>query len=300
MKTIVLQQPGEFRLTETEPPDHAGKEEALVRVLRVGICGTDLHAFEGTQPFFDYPRILGHELAGEILELGESDQDHGLSVGHFCTIVPYLPCGTCIACRRGRTNCCRNLRILGVQIDGGMRETIRVPLDKLLAIKNVPPEKLAMVEMLGIGAHAVRRGQMEAGENVLVIGAGPIGLGTMAFAKTAKVNLMAMDINTGRLRFCQEHLGIEQGFDAREMTPEALRELLDGDLPTTVFDATGSRASMERAFDYVDHSGQLVFVGLVKQDVTFNDPAFHKHEMTLKSSRNATAADPAVGGRVAG
>jgi threonine dehydrogenase-like Zn-dependent dehydrogenase len=262
----------------------------LLRVLRVGICGTDLHAFEGTQPFFDYPRILGHELAVEILELGPSDTAHGFAVGDICAVEPYLNCGTCVACRRGRTNCCVNLLTLGVHTDGGMREIIALPIRKLHAAGDVAPEKLALVEMLCIGAHAVRRANVEAGENVLVIGAGPIGLGTLSFAKKMQVKVIALDINADRLSFCREGLGIEEAYDAREMTPDALAAAL-GDLPTTVFDATGSLRSMENAFNYVAPSGQLVYVGLVKNDITFNDPFFHRREITLKSARNATSED---------
>lgn len=288
MKTLILNQPGEFTLQETEFPHLQASDHALVRVRHVGICGTDLHAFEGTQPFFSYPRILGHELAVEIVEIGKNDR--GLAIGDICAVEPYLNCGKCVSCRRGRTNACVNLQVLGVHTDGGMREMINVPIRKLHPSHGLGADKLAIVEMLSIGAHAVQRAKLEAQENVVVIGAGPIGLGTMAFAKLMHVNVIAMDINPDRLAFCSENLGIELTINALDNPQQALLDLL-GEMPTTVFDATGNKNSMMKAFDLVAHTGQLVYVGLVRDDISFNDPYFHSHELTLLSSRNATGDD---------
>lgn len=291
MKTVVLDKPFAFRLTETEPPGEPGPGEALVRVQRVGICGTDLHAYQGNQPFFDYPRILGHELAAEIVALGPSAEAHGLAVGDRCAVEPYLNCGTCIACRRGRTNCCERLSVLGVHQDGGMREQVIVPIAKLHKANGVPPEQLALVEMLCIGAHAARRAAIEPGEPALVIGAGPIGLGTMQFAHALGAEVIAMDINAQRLAFCQENLGIRRTVDARGDAAAQVRDLLGGDLPTLVFDATGNARSMMDAFNYAAHSGRIVYVGLVKGEIAFSDPYFHSHELTLLATRNATGDD---------
>ncbi len=288
MKTVILEEPGKFQLTETDAPQAPEAGHALVRVKRVGICGTDLHAFGGNQPFFSYPRILGHELAVEVVEMnGESE----LSVGDICAVRPYINCGECIACRRGVTNACDNLKVLGVHFDGGMREIISVPLDKLHPAPGVAVEHLALVEMLSIGAHAVRRARLMEGENVLVIGAGPIGMGTAQFARVAGVNVAMMDINTDRLAFCEEVMKFEHTIDGRENPKEQLLEVFNGELPTAIFDATGNSHSMHKAFDYIAHSGTIVFVGLFKGDITFNDPYFHSHELTLMSSRNATSAD---------
>jgi len=291
LKTIILEKPEQFRLADMEPPAGPGRDEALVRVLRVGICGTDLHAFEGKQPFFSYPRILGHELAVEVVALGPTEQDWGLAVGDRCAVEPYLNCGTCLACRRGRPNCCINMQVLGVQRDGGMREWLVVPVSKLHPANNISVDSLAIVEMFSIGAHAVRRAQIEAGENVLVIGAGPIGLGTMQFARQMGANVIAMDVNPNRLAFCAEHLNISGTIDARQDAEQQLRDLLNGDLPTVVFDATGNRKSMTDAFQVVAHSGRLIYVGLVQDNITFHDPLFHSREMTLLASRNATSED---------
>lgn len=288
MKAIILEEPGTFRIDETSAPPTVAENSALVRVLRVGICGTDLHAFEGKQPFFSYPRILGHELAVEILETkGET----ALKKGDICSVRPYMNCGKCIACRRGVTNACEKMQVLGVHFDGGMQEIITIPLTHLHPASDIPLEHLALVEMFSIGAHAVRRANLDKNENVLVIGAGPIGMGTAQFARLAGLNVAIMDINPNRLAFCRDNLGFEHIIDAREPAEEKLREVFGGDLPTAVFDATGNVQSMQGAFKYVAHGGKLIFVGLFKGEITFDDPFFHSREMTLFASRNATAAD---------
>jgi 2-desacetyl-2-hydroxyethyl bacteriochlorophyllide A dehydrogenase len=289
MKTIILQQPGEFIRTETAAPEGIGPGEALVRVRRVGICGTDLHAFRGRQPFFSYPRILGHELGVEILAIGPNSA--GLKPGDHCAVEPYLNCGHCIACRRGKTNCCVSLAVLGVHTDGGMREIIRVPDHKLHRSDKLTLEQLALIETLGIGAHAVQRAAIEAGETVLVIGAGPIGLAVMQFAVPAGARVLVMDINETRLEFCRRRMGVERTILAGPDALAEIRELTGNDLPTVVFDATGNPNSMAAAFEYVSHGGKLIFVGLFQGDMTFNDPHFHRREISLLATRNSTSAD---------
>lgn len=268
-----------------------GPGEALVRVRRVGICGTDLHAFRGRQPFFTYPRVLGHELGVEVLELGSGAADAGLRIGDRCSVEPYLSCGTCIACRRGRTNCCATLQVLGVHIDGGMRDTFVVPARNLHVANDLDYEQLALVETLGIGAHAVDRAQIETDECVLVIGAGPIGLSVLQFAQLASRRLFVLDTNEHRLAFARKHFRVEAALTAGDGALEAVRQATNGDLPTVVFDATGSAASMMRAFEYAAPSGKLVFVGLVQDDITFHDPFLHRREITLLATRNALARD---------
>ena len=290
MKTIVLEQPGAFRRTDTAPPSAAGAGEALVRVHRVGICGTDLHAYQGNQPFFSYPRILGHELGVEIMELGAGAPAH-LAVGDICAVEPYLHCGHCQACRAGKTNCCESLAVLGVHVDGGMRELITVPADKLHPAPGVSVDHLALVEMLCIGAHAVRRAALTPGENVLVIGAGPIGLSVMQYAQLAGASITVLEISQRRLDFCRSQLRIAHAVDPRGDVAAQLRQLLGGDLPSTVFDATGNVNSMNQSFEYVAHGGKLVLVGLVQAEITFHDPHFHRRELTLLSSRNAARED---------
>jgi threonine dehydrogenase-like Zn-dependent dehydrogenase len=291
MKTIILEEPGHFRLAETEAPGEPGPGEALVRVRRVGICGTDLHAFRGNQPFLSYPRILGHELGVEVVALNPVDQEGELHIGDVCTVEPYLNCGECSACRRGKTNCCARLLTLGVHTDGGMREWITLPIHKLHKAPGVPLDHLALVEMLCIGAHAVRRAELAPGTPVLVIGAGPIGLSVMQFARLAGAPVIGMEMSDRRIEFAGTHLGVQDWVDPSREPEARLRGLLGGDLPLTVFDATGNARSMAQAFRYADQGGKLVYVGLVQADVPLPDPEFHRRELTLFASRNATAAD---------
>ena len=287
MKAIVLEQPGTFRLTE-RPAAGVRPGEALVRIRRVGICGSDIHAFKGNQPFFTYPRVVGHELGVEIAAL--PGDVPGLAVGDRCAVEPYLSCGHCIACRRGKTNCCVNLQVLGVHTDGGMQELLAVPIAKLHRSATLSLDQLALIEMLTIGAHAVRRAQLEPGENVLVIGAGPIGLSTAQFAHLAGARVAVLEISAWRRDFCKRHLGIERLLDGSGDTAQGL-ECAFGDLPTTVFDATGSPKSMMQAIRYVANGGKLVYVSLVQGDLTFTDSELHRKELTLLRSRNALAAD---------
>jgi threonine dehydrogenase-like Zn-dependent dehydrogenase len=231
---------------------------------------------------------LGHELAVEIIE---TEGETHLKKGDICSVRPYMNCGECIACRRGISNACENLKVLGVHFDGGMQEIISVPLNHLHLAPDVPVEQLALVEMLSIGAHAVRRANLDTGENVLVIGAGPIGMGTAQFARLAGANVAVMDINSGRLAFCQDVLKFEHTIHALESPKEKLLSIFAGSLPTAVFDATGSSSSMHKAFDYVAHSAKLIYVGLFKGDITFSDSYFHSHEMSILASRNASTED---------
>jgi 2-desacetyl-2-hydroxyethyl bacteriochlorophyllide A dehydrogenase len=285
MKTVTLEQPFQFTLHDTASPEAPAAGEALVRVHRVGICGTDIHAFRGRQPFFSYPRIVGHELGVEIVDVGPNER--GLAVGDRCSVEPYLNCGHCIACRHGKSNCCINLQVLGVHVDGGMREYIKVPITKLHKSSKLSLDQLALVETLGIGSHAVDRAMLGMGEFVLVIGAGPIGLSVIQFAKLADVKLMVMDVNMQRLEFAQQQFGVDYIINAQDNPLEQISQITQGDLPTAVFDATGNAPSMMGAFQYVAHGGRLVFVGLMQGDITFNDPFFHRREMTLYASRNA-------------
>jgi 2-desacetyl-2-hydroxyethyl bacteriochlorophyllide A dehydrogenase len=286
MKTVVLEKPGLFALGSDPLPAISSPDEALVRVHRVGICGTDLHAYCGRQPFFSYPRILGHELGVEIIEIGANEA--GLQVGDRCAVEPYLNCGRCIACRRGKTNCCVDLQVLGVHTDGGMRDFITVPVHKLHRSNLLPYEQLALVETLGIGAHAVERAQLVPQEFALVIGAGPIGLSVIQFAQIAGARVIVLDVNENRLSFCRQQLQVEHTVQAQGKILDSLQSITGGDLPTAVFDATGHAQSMTQAFHYVAHGGRLIFVGLVQSDITFHDPDFHRRELTLLSTRNST------------
>jgi threonine dehydrogenase-like Zn-dependent dehydrogenase len=287
MLTIVLEKPGRFTAAD-RPEPAAAPGTALVRVHRLGVCGTDLHAFAGKQPFFTYPRVLGHELGVEVFDAG--DDSHGLRAGDRCSVEPYLNCGTCIACRRGKPNCCTGLQVLGVHTDGGMRPLLRVPARKLHKSATLDYDQLALVETLGIGAHAVERAAPTKDDFILVIGAGPIGLSVIQFAKVSGATLAVMDVSDTRLGFCRQQLGVAHTLKPGATAVEELKKIGGGDLPTCVIDATGNPASMMGCFDLPAHGGRIVFVGLFQGDLTFNDPNFHRRELTVMGSRNALPA----------
>jgi len=289
MKAIRLEQPGKFSPIAVPEPAKPLANEALVRIRRIGICGTDYHAFRGKQPFFSYPRILGHELGVEVIEAGPNDA--GIRAGDRCSLEPYFNCGRCIACRNGKPNCCVNIKVFGVHIDGGMCEYATVPANKLHSSTTLTLDQLALVETLGIGAHAVSRAKVNRDEYALVIGAGPIGSSVVAFTKAAGAKTIVTDTDSRRLEFCQRQFQPEHTLRADENLIANLLTITNGDLPTAVFDATGDANSMMRAFDLVAHGGRLTFVGLVQGQLTFDDPNFHRREMTLLASRNSTPAE---------
>jgi len=288
MKVLVCTEPGNFEYEMRQKPQ-LQPGYAIIKIKRIGICGTDLHAFEGTQPYFSYPRILGHELSGELVDF---DNAPGFQKGEIVTFIPYFNCGHCIACRMGKPNCCSSIQVCGVHCDGGMVEYLMVPSQSLLHGDGLSLDELALVEPLAIGAHGVRRAQIADGENVLVIGAGPIGLGTMEMAKIAGANVIAMDINEQRLQFCKEKLGV--GFTlnaASKDIVQQLAEITNGDMPTVVIDATGNLKAINTGFQYLSHGGKYILIGLQKGEICFSHPEFHKREATLMSSRNATKED---------
>lgn len=288
MKTWVCKKPGEI-VMEDIPQPQLRPGGAIIKVKRIGICGTDLHAYEGTQPYFLYPRILGHELSGIITEI---DGDSEFKIGQKVSIIPYFHCGDCVACRNGKTNCCTKMQVFGVHIDGGMAEYISVPKSALIACEGLNLDAQALVEPLAIGAHGIRRANVNPGEFVLVIGAGPIGLGTMEFARIAGAQVIALDVNYSRLEFCKNKLAVPHVINAvTENVNERLAKITHGDMPTVVIDATGNPKAINNAFQYMAHGGRYVLIGLQKGEINFSHPEFHKREGTLMSSRNATRQD---------
>ena len=289
MKAITLEKPGNFAVGNAPMPVAPGADEALIRIHRVGICGTDLHAFAGRQPFFSYPRRLGHELGVEVLEAGRNVRH--IVAGDRCAVLPYVNCQQCSACLRGKTNCCQKLSVLGVHADGGMCEYLTVPARLLYPSSQLSFDQLALIEPLAIGAHAVRRADIQSGEWALVVGAGPIGLATAQFAELAGAQVMVLDVNTRRLDFCREQLGVRHCLSASQPPLAGLLERTGEELSTAVFDCTGNKGSMEQSFHYVAHGGRLTFVGLVQDEIRFHDPEFHRRELTLLATRNATSDD---------
>ncbi|MCA1442219.1 zinc-binding alcohol dehydrogenase family protein [Ensifer sp. IC4062] len=288
MKAILCPEPGRLEIVERSRPAAPAAGWVRLAVSHVGICGTDYHIFEGKHPFLQYPRVMGHEISARVIEAGP---ETSLAPGMLVVVNPYLSCGSCVACRSGKPNCCTAISVLGVHTDGAFCEEITMPERNLYPAQDLSPEAAAAVEFLAIGAHAVRRSRAAPGARSLVIGAGPIGLGAALFSRIAGHSVTLLDTSVERLAFAADRLGLSHGIVADGDTERAIAQATDGDGFDVVFDATGNGASMERSFAHVAHGGTLVFVGVVKDDIRFSDPEFHKREMTLVASRNATRTD---------
>lgn len=287
MKALICEEPG--RLSVISRPEPVPAEgEVLVRIRRVGVCGTDFHIFQGKHPFLEYPRVMGHELSGTV---ETAPAGSGLSTGQNVYIVPYLSCGKCVACRRGVTNACQNISVLGVHRDGGMAEFLCVPVSNVIPAGNASLDDAAMIEFLAIGAHGVKRGGITAQDRVLVVGSGPIGMSAIIFGKARGASVTVMDMREDRLAFTTEALGADHLLLANEEAEAKAKLLTDGDFFDVVIDATGNAGAMQRGFGFVAHAGRYVLVSVVRTDITFSDPEFHKRETTLFASRNAQPDD---------
>ena len=291
MKALQLVEPKRWAVIEVPEPGAPGVGEAVVRVHRVGICGTDYSGYLGKMPFYSYPRIPGHELGVEVVAVGAGVTN--VAVGDRCSVEPYINCQTCYSCRTGHSNCCENHQTLGVHCDGGLRPLFTVPARKLHISRKLDFDQLALVETLAIGCHAVDRGAPTATETVLVIGAGPIGLSVVEFAKLSGARTLVMDMNERRLAFVRETMGVPDTIQAKgnEEDLKALEALTGGNLAQVVVDATGSHHSMSGALKYVGFTGRLVYVGVTPEEVHFGHPLMHRREMSVMASRNAMSGD---------
>lgn len=289
MQVLVCSKPHHLELCRSDRPECAAGH-AIVRIRRVGVCGTDIHAYGGNQPYFEYPRVLGHELAGEVAEVADDHDQHLL--GKQVYVIPYLHCGECRACQQDKTNCCQHMQVIGVHQDGGMAEYLAVPTTHLVVSEILSIDQLALVECMAIGAHAVRRSALQADELVVIVGAGPIGMGVLQVAKSRGARTLMVDTNSSRLAFCRDVLGADAVADPQKVDmAEQVSELNGRALADVVFDATGNPLAMQAGFDLAGHGGRYVLVSVVKADITFSDPDFHKKELTLIGSRNATRED---------
>jgi 2-desacetyl-2-hydroxyethyl bacteriochlorophyllide A dehydrogenase len=243
-----------------------------------------------TSTFFSYPRVLGHEIAGEVTELGSAVKS--INKGGRYSVIPCIPCGECGACKEGKTNCCENVALYGVHRDGGFSEYLAVYEDNLVELPaSVSDSQGALVECFAISAHAVRRAEIKPSDNVLVVGSGPIGLAAAAIAKASGATVAVADVAENRRQHVAEKLGIATLDPMQDSYIDDLKATFSGVLPCVVMDATGNKSSMSRAVEIIRHGGKIVFIGLYIGDLVLDDPTFHKKETTLLASRNATRQD---------
>jgi 2-desacetyl-2-hydroxyethyl bacteriochlorophyllide A dehydrogenase len=287
MNVVVCERPELLTMTRQAIPVRAA-DEVLIRVRRVGICGTDMHIMRGTQPFLSYPRVMGHELSGEVVE---APAQSALAKGDPVFVMPYMSCGRCAPCRKNLGNCCQNIQVLGVHRDGALAEYLAVPERFVSKAEGISLDDAAMIEFLAIGAHAVRRAAVQSEERVLVVGAGPIGMAAALFARADGGRVCVVDSRADRIAFCEKHLGTHETMLVTPELKAKLAESTQGDMFDVVFDATGNAAAMTAGFDYVAHGGRYVFLSIVSDRISFSDPDFHRREMTLLASRNATLTD---------
>jgi 2-desacetyl-2-hydroxyethyl bacteriochlorophyllide A dehydrogenase len=288
MKAVVCSQPGHLTLTDRPDPPVVEPGSTLVEIAHVGICGTDYHIFEGKHPFLAYPRVMGHEVSARVVEAGAGS---ALSPGTPVIVNPYVSCGVCGACRKGKPNCCVRIKVLGVHTDGAMCERIVVPSENLYPAEGISLEQAATVEFLAIGAHGVRRSMAGTGARALVVGAGPIGLGAALFARIAGQTVTLLDGSAERLAFARDELGFAATLALGPDLPTRIADMTDGEGFDVVYDATGNAGSMQAVFAHVAHGGALVLLSVVKDDIVFSDPEFHKREMMVIGSRNAQRID---------
>jgi 2-desacetyl-2-hydroxyethyl bacteriochlorophyllide A dehydrogenase len=291
MQSLVCKYPGLLEYEEISLPV-LKPGQAILRIKRVGICGTDLHAFQGNQPFFEYPRIMGHELAADLIEYDPGAVDNPFKPGDPLTIIPYFNCGFCIACRNGKPNCCVSLKVCGVHIDGAMVDYLSVPAESLVPGEGLSYDELALIEPLAIGAHAVFRAAIKGGEFVLISGAGPIGLAAMEFCRLAGAKIIVLELSESRIQYCRTKQKADFVLSASsEHLEEQIREITYGDMATVLMDATGNRQAINGSFRYLASGGRYILIGLQKEQIEFSHPEFHRREATLMSSRNATRKD---------
>ena len=283
MRCFRIESPSTFAFGELPAPDPK-PGEVLLRLRRLGYCGSDLSTFRGANPLVSYPRIPGHEIAAEIVSVGRDVPVH-LLPGLAVTVVPYTACGRCTACRAGRL--CRHNQTLGVQRDGACADFITVPWETVLLAPGLSLEALALVEPLSVGFHAVERGRVNSADTVAVLGAGMIGLGAIAGAAQTGARVIAIDVDEAKLALARR-AGAQETIHARnESWRERLQSLTGGDGPGVIIEAVGSPETFLAAVDEVCFAGRVVYIGYAKAPVTYETKYFVMKELDILGSRGA-------------
>lgn len=288
MKALVIDGLNSCTFRTVAEPE-IGPGEVRLAVRHVGLCGSDLATFTGLNPLVSLPRIPGHEIGAEILDVGPGVPS-GYAPGRRVIVTPYTSCGTCPSCRKGRVNACRSNKTLGVQQDGGATERIVLPWQKLILNDTLPARDLALVEPLSVGFHAVRRGRVQRGERVVVIGCGMIGTGAVAGAARLGAEVIAIDVG-GKAEMARAY-GAAHTLNVRaDNVAERVADLTGGDGADLVIEAVGTPATFTQAVDLAGFAGRVVYIGYSKAPVTYDTKFFNLKELDILGSRNATAED---------
>ena len=288
MKAVRIEAPGAVALVEISAPLPAPGEVRL-RLTHVGFCGSDLSSYQGRNPMVSYPRVPGHEIAAVVDKSGAGVTD--LAKGQSVTVLPYFNCGSCVACRKGRPNACRNNQTMGVQREGAMSEYVCVPRRHVIPVEGLRQRDLALIEPLAVGFHAAARAEIQLGETVAILGVGMIGLGVLLGARARGARVIAVDLADGKLDLAGR-LGAETGVNgAREDTIARLNELTDGEGPAVIIEAAGAGATFRQAVDAVAACGRVVYVGYTSAEVSYETRLFPMKEIEIYGSRGATLAD---------
>ena len=290
MNELVIDAPGRVSLRPAAIPT-AAPDELLLRVMTVGYCGSDLNTFRGANPLVSYPRVPGHEIAATVEAVGAEVPAGSFRAGMRVTVVPYTACGRCAACRRGRSNACRDNQTMGVQRDGALTGWIAVPWRKVLAADGLSLRELALVEPLSVGRHATVRARVTAGDRVAVIGCGAVGLGSVAAAAAAGAQVIAVDVDSRKLELARAAGAAHLLNSAEASLHDTLQTITDGDGPDVVIEAVGLPATFLAAVQEVAFTGRVAYVGYAGAPVSYDTALFVKKELDIFGSRNATAAD---------
>ncbi len=289
MRALVIETENRARLHEMASPVMGGGD-VRVAVRHVGLCGSDYNTFKGRNPLAMLPRIPGHEIGGVIVEAGRAVAPD-YTPGRRVIVMPYTTCGRCSACRTGRTNACRYNRTLGVQQEGGLADEIVLPAEKLILNETLAPRHLALVEPLSVGFHAVARGRIGAGDRVVVLGCGMIGLGAVIGAAAREAQVIAVDLSPNKMAVAAR-LGAAHVIDAStEDAVARVSALTDGDGADVVIEAVGLPETFTQAIDLACFAGRVVYVGYCKAPVTYQTAIFNLKELDILGSRNATLDD---------
>ncbi|QNF32978.1 zinc-binding alcohol dehydrogenase family protein [Adhaeribacter swui] len=292
MKALYLVEPGKTEVRTTEPVTPA-PEEVLLRIGMVGFCGGDLNGFRGLFELQEYPNILGHEVGATIEQVG-SQVPTEFKPGMRVTVYPYLNCGTCVSCRKGRPNACQDNKTMGVRRPGAMTDYIAIHWKNLFTSDKLSLRELALVEPLTVGFHAAVRGRVSEKDTVAVIGCGIVGMGALAASVNRGAKVIAIDIDDSKMEIAKM-IGVAHTINTTKVDlHEALNEITDGDGPDVIIEAVGSPQTYRAAVEEVAYTGRVVCIGYAKKPAEFNTGVFVRKEIEILGSRNCLGEFPEV------